>query len=300
MDHRVVPTNPSVAEWQALKEQATLAQRSGLLPKSVDTPEKAIVIAMMGRELGLTPMAALTGIYVVNGMATVRGSLMLRLIYERCPGARITVLTPPEKATQECEVEMQRPNAKPMRFKFTVDDAKRAGFMGKPVWQQHTATMLRWAAIRTGARVVFADAISGVYLEDEVPGSNPGMEDPAVLVEPETQEPTPELKALMRGESKDRDVPQVTTLTDKIGHSMDEANQPVILPAQRKKIFEAAELAGITKDELQEYIDKHFGVRTTHALTLLNFNKLMLWLNGLIEAQAKSEKETEEKNVDQV
>jgi hypothetical protein len=155
--------------WLAIKEQATFAFQSGLLPKGIANPQQAITIALMGRDLNLSPMQSLTGLYVVNGMVALRGSLMLRLIYERVPGARITVLTPPEKANDECEVEMVRPHGQPMRFKFTVEDAKKAGFMGKATWQQHTATMLRWAAIRTGARIVFADAIAGCYMEDEIP-----------------------------------------------------------------------------------------------------------------------------------
>jgi hypothetical protein len=157
------------SEWTELKEQAVLGYESGLLPRTIDTAQKAVTIAMMGKELGLSPMQSLCGIYVVNGMAALRGSLMLRLIYERVPGARITILTPPENADEECEVEMQRPNGKAQVFRFTLEDARKAGFLQKPIWQLHTATMLRWAAIRTGARIIFADAIAGCYMEDEIP-----------------------------------------------------------------------------------------------------------------------------------
>jgi len=164
-----VERTPSHSPWLELKEQSVFAYESGLLPRSIDSRQKAITIALMGREVGLTPMQALCGIYVVNGMTAMRGSLMLRLIYERVAGARITVLTPPEKAKEECAVEMQRPQGKPQVFRFTLEDAEKAGFLHKPIWQQHTATMLRWAAIRTGARIVFADAIAGCYMEDELP-----------------------------------------------------------------------------------------------------------------------------------
>lgn len=162
----LVPGAPS--PFAELKEQATLAFKSGLLPRSVDSVEKAIIIALAGKELGLSPMQALSGIYVVNGMFALRGATMLRLIYERVPGAQITVLTKPEKSSTECEVEMQRPHGKAQRFRYTIQDAQRGGFASKPIWQQHTATMLRWAAIRTGARIVFADAIAGCYMEDEI------------------------------------------------------------------------------------------------------------------------------------
>jgi hypothetical protein len=191
-----LPPNP----FAELKEQATLAFRSNLLPRSIDTVEKAIVVALAGKELGLSPMAALTGIYVVNGMYALRGATMLRLIYERIPGARITVLTPPEKADRECVVEMARPNSKPQVFRFTLEDAKKAGYSSKATWQQHTATMLRWAAIRTGARIVFADAIAGCYMEDELEEAQVGEQKaeavraslaPAPEVLPAESEPEP-------------------------------------------------------------------------------------------------------------
>ena len=171
------PAQMTKSAWEELKEQAVLSFESGLLPRSIDTPQKAITIALMGKELGLSPLQSLCGIYVVNGMAALRGALMLRLIYERVSGANITVQTPPEMADKECVVEMRRPNGQPHRFRYTIEDARRAGFMNKPLWQQHTATMLRWAAIRTGARVVFADAIAGCYMEDELPGASQGASD---------------------------------------------------------------------------------------------------------------------------
>jgi len=156
----------AIVDYTTFKDQVMVAFQSGLLPKSIDTPQKAIAIALTGRELGLKPMESLMGLYVVNGKVTLSSALMLRLIYERCPGAKITVLSSDEK---EAQVEMERPGGTSQKFSFTMEEAKRAGFLNKRPWQEHPATMLRWAAIRTGARVVFADAIAGCYMPDELP-----------------------------------------------------------------------------------------------------------------------------------
>lgn len=163
-----LPATQATADWERLKEEATYALKSGLLPAAINTPEKAIAIALMGKELGLPIMASLTGLFVVNGKVQLSGALMLRLIYERVPGATVTVLTPMDKSMTECVVEMSRPNQKAMQFRYTIEEAKKAGFLTKQPWQQHPATMLRWSAIRTGARIVFADALAGCYMEDEV------------------------------------------------------------------------------------------------------------------------------------
>ena len=163
-----LPTVAVNSDWDRLKEEASVALRSGLLPAAINTPEKAIAIAMMGKELGLPIMASLTGLFVVNGKVQLSGALMLRLIYERVPGASVTVLTTLDKASSECVVEMSRPGGKPQQFRYTIEEAKRAGFLSKQPWQLHPATMLRWSAIRTGARIVFADALAGCYMEDEI------------------------------------------------------------------------------------------------------------------------------------
>jgi hypothetical protein len=173
----------AVHDWHALKEQATFAWKSGILPKSTDTPEKAITIALYGRELGLPILTALNGIYILNGMVTIKSALMLRLIYERVRGARITII---ESNTDRCTVEMQRPGGDPQRFTVTMVEMNRAGVTGKQVWKSYPDTMLRWAAIRTGARVVFADAIAGVYLEDEAPNHDPKEME---VIEPKLVEP---------------------------------------------------------------------------------------------------------------
>src|SRR5688572_13501137 len=50
------PATLTKTAWEELKEQAVLSFESGLLPRSIDTPQKAITIALMGKELGLSPL----------------------------------------------------------------------------------------------------------------------------------------------------------------------------------------------------------------------------------------------------
>lgn len=158
----------SKGEWDAIKSQALLAFNSGMLPTSIKKPEQAAIIALKGRELGIPIMAALAGIAVINGKAVLSAELMLSLVYQRVPGARVTVTTPVEKQHEECEAVFQRPGRDPMPFRFTLDDARRAGLAEKQVWKQYPQSMLRARCISNGARVVFPDAIMGAYVEDEV------------------------------------------------------------------------------------------------------------------------------------
>ena len=167
-----VETNPLLMlseQWTRLEALSERAFRSGILPKYVDCKEKAFIIALKGVELGLSPMYAMEHVVVVNGKATIDGQAMLRLIYERVPGARVDFVTPVERQNDECEVEMARPGQKPQKFRFAMDDARRAGLLSKPgPWQQYPRQMLKWRAVSEGARTVFPDAIAGLYLPEEM------------------------------------------------------------------------------------------------------------------------------------
>lgn len=216
-------------------------------------------------------MQALCGIYVVNGMAMLRGGLMLRLIYERVPGAELNVLTPPEKADTECEVEMKRPGGKAHVFRFDIDDAKKAGFLQKPIWQLHTSTMLRWAAIRTGARIVFADALAGCYMEDEIP----------VEALDEAKVPAAPIPAVA---TKAPQAPAMAPVLNPVSAPVPERFKVSELPmaSQARPVTEkqVSRLYGIahgshwTRPQVNECLQRWFHKSDPHSLTRLEYDKI--------------------------
>ena len=48
---------------------AKIMAASGLMPKSIETPEAVFVAMQMGAEIGLSPMASVQNIAVINGTA---------------------------------------------------------------------------------------------------------------------------------------------------------------------------------------------------------------------------------------
>lgn len=149
---------PSPSEWAMLKEQATMAVKSGLLPAGIDTAEKAIVIALKGRELGIPVMHAFSHIHVINGKPGASAELQLALIYKNCPGAIIDYI---ETSAERCEVSAKRPGGKSTQFSFTIADARNAGLSNKDGWKKYPAAMLRARVVSIAARALFADAIMG-------------------------------------------------------------------------------------------------------------------------------------------
>lgn len=157
---------PTDKEWAMIKEQATLLVKSKLLPTAIDTPEKAIAIALKGRELGIPLMQAFGHIHVVQGKPSISAELMLSLIYRNCHGAVVNYI---ETTDKSCEIEACRPGGKPAKFRFTWADAEKAKLTCKDSWKNYPAAMLRARTISIVARAMFPDAIMGCsYTPEEL------------------------------------------------------------------------------------------------------------------------------------
>ena len=147
---------------------------AGMAPKGLDTPEKAMVAIMHGLEIGLTPMAALQRIAVVNGRPTiwgdgavglVRGSGLCEFIDEQIHGEG-------DKRIATCEAK-RRGEKSPVVRSFSVQDAKQAGLWGKSgPWQQYPERMLQMRARAFALRDLFADVLGGLYLREELEDSS--------------------------------------------------------------------------------------------------------------------------------
>jgi hypothetical protein len=155
-------------QWARLKELADHAHKSGLLPRHIDSPQKAFVIIMKGHELGLPPMYSLERLAVINGKATMDGQSMAALILSREPEATVDLVTPEGKESEMASWDMARPGKKVKRFTFTMEDATRADLLGKDPWKKYPRAMLRWRAFSEGARTVFPHIIGGLMPHEEM------------------------------------------------------------------------------------------------------------------------------------
>ena len=152
-------------EWEALREQAQTLVKSGFLPKAIDTAEKAIAIALTGRELGLPMMQALRSVNVIEGKPTMSADLMAALVHKRIPGALLRVA---ETTNECCVVHAARPGQEPTIYEFTLADAKAAELLGKGNWKKYPRAMLRARCLAEAVRGTFPDACLGAYDPDEL------------------------------------------------------------------------------------------------------------------------------------
>jgi hypothetical protein len=147
---------------------AQFAAQSSLI--KTDNPFDAFFIIQYGWELGLTPMASLRTIYIVNGVPTCSGEAMLALIRRSGLCEKLEIKGDATKAI----VTMSRKDTnETFECTFTIEDANRAQLTSKAVWKQYPAKMLKWRAVSECAKFLFGDIIGGLYtVEEIVPHAN--------------------------------------------------------------------------------------------------------------------------------
>lgn len=182
-------------QWEIAVRKAKTLVASGLLPKSVDTAEKAVVIMLKGKELGFETMQSLAHIHVIEGKPVLDSHGMLALIYRNCPGAIVDFV---EHTDQVCRIMAARPGREPREFSFGIEDAQRAGLLFKDNWKKHPKSMLRSRAVTLMARALFTDCIDGAVIHDEAEE----IVSPQPVQKPVEDESTLKLTALLKAKAQ--------------------------------------------------------------------------------------------------
>ena len=151
-------------DWGALKEQATMLVKSGMLPVSINTPEKAIAIAITAKELGIGMMEGFRSINVIQGKPCISPQLMLALA-NRMGQIQDIEFTGDD---HDCIVTITRKGRKPHTEKFGVKEATALGLIGRDNYKKQAGIMFRWRALAANLRVTFPDVVLGLYTPEEM------------------------------------------------------------------------------------------------------------------------------------
>lgn len=149
---------------------ANAVVKAGMAPRGLETSEKAMVAIMHGMEVGMTPMAALQSIAVVNGRPTIWGDGAIGLVRGsgKCEWIKERIEGDGDNMVAICDVK-RKGEADPIRATFSVADAKKAGLWGKQgPWQQYPKRMLAMRARAFALRDGFADILRGLGIAEEV------------------------------------------------------------------------------------------------------------------------------------
>ncbi len=155
-------------------EYARFLAKSGLLPKDFrEHPENVLYAYEMGELLGLHPMAAITGIHVIEGKPSISAGLISALV--RRAGHRIRVQGDGEKA--RCQITRSDDPSFTYTAVWDMTRAKQAGLLGKTNWQRYPAAMLKARAVSECARDACQEVLLGIrYTPDEMGADDDGGE----------------------------------------------------------------------------------------------------------------------------
>lgn len=153
--------------FEDCQRMGALLAASGMVPKDfAGKPEACTVAVMQGLELGLSPMAALQSIAVINGRPTIWGDGALAVVRSSGLLEWITEWTDGDIAWCEAKRKGQEQTIK---RSFSDADAKAANLLGKPgPWSQYKPRMRQMRARSWVLRDGFADALRGMSIAEEV------------------------------------------------------------------------------------------------------------------------------------
>ncbi|WP_327300429.1 hypothetical protein [Streptomyces goshikiensis] len=137
---------------------------ANLLPSQYRKQPANVLFAMeYGRTLGITPIAAITGIHVIEGKPSASAALISGLV--RQAGHKLRVRTENGKAVASI-IRSDDPDFE-FRAEWDMDRARNAGLANKDVWKKYPQAMLKARAITEVARDACEEVLFGLHYTPE-------------------------------------------------------------------------------------------------------------------------------------
>ncbi|MCC4588715.1 hypothetical protein LL962_16675 [Xanthomonas sp. NCPPB 1067] len=150
---------------QALTFADYLAE-SDLVPKDFKgKPANCLIAMQWGAELGLKPLQALQNIAVINGRAALWGDAVLALVRN----SPVCEFVEEWDVNETAHCKVKRKGEKEALVTFSMEDAKKAGLVGKQgPWTQYPKRMRQMRARAFALRDVFTDVLRGMAIAEEI------------------------------------------------------------------------------------------------------------------------------------
>jgi hypothetical protein len=154
---------------QAMRLAEMLAD-STFVPKDYQgKPGNVLVAVQLGAEVGLSPMAALQSIAVINGRPGLWGDGALAVVTSHPHFVSIDEGVEGEGDERFGWCVLTRQGRKPLRHEFSVADARRAKLWGKAgPWTEYPDRMLVMRPRSWCLRDLFPDALRGLGVVEEL------------------------------------------------------------------------------------------------------------------------------------
>lgn len=168
VDGQLVPQ-----DFEGLYRISQIMAASGMVPGHyINKPEAVFVAVQMGMEIGLSPMASVQNIAVINGNPSIWGDAALAIV----SGSPLLIdfeeteigTYPNDDFKCVCKASRKGRSTQTVR-EYSIADAKIAGLWGnKDPWKKHPKRMLQMRARSRCLRDAFPDLLKGIRLAEEV------------------------------------------------------------------------------------------------------------------------------------
>jgi len=155
-------------------ELAKIIADSDLAPKDYrGKPGNVLIAVQMGAEVGLSPMASIQNIAVINGKPGLYGdSGKAILLANGCTIEEDDTSVVKKSGFGRCKIT--RPGHPPCERTFGIDNAKTALLWGKQgPWTQYPERQMAWRAFWFAARDVASDLLKGLRGREELMDYSP-------------------------------------------------------------------------------------------------------------------------------
>jgi hypothetical protein len=171
------------ASFDEMWDMALTFHRTGLMPSSLDTPQKVFLGLEMCMELGIPLALGVQNVAVINGRATIYGDLFLAIVlsHESCKDVIETPIQKDGKIIGYRCVAKRHGREDKVR-EFTFDDAKEAQLLpgkDRSAWSKYPQRMCMFRARSWACRDQFADVLLGLDIREtaqEEPGFGENLE----------------------------------------------------------------------------------------------------------------------------
>jgi hypothetical protein len=165
------------------REEYEILIESGALPSSIGTPEKAMAIIQMGKELGLPAIVAMNNINMIQGRAVISSTMLGAMLKAR----NIEWVWTKDHAVEEVqdsedirivtEIEFEwisKVTKKPKSTTFSITWAQMevAGYTEKQNWSKYPKEMMRARCMAYAVRAIFPEVLMGMYTDLEMLDAN--------------------------------------------------------------------------------------------------------------------------------
>lgn len=262
----LAPFNPST-----LAEAVTMAEmlsKASIIPTPLKgKPSDVLVILLHGRELGISPMTALSEIYVVEGKPAASAALKVGLCKAKptvCEYFRMVESTE-KRATFETK---RAGDPEPTRLTWTIEQAARANLLGKTNWKGYPEAMLRSRCESALASLVYPDLVKGLSTQDELeevkekelnppPPQSETLKEKAKEKLKKTAKPPETVEGHVKTETKESAAP-VEQKTEP-APTQEPEKQPDVLRARAAKLWKEALAAGWSLEKFQSWVAEQTG-----------------------------------------